>query len=111
MRMNAIMNWSDNLEYIEFDTLHLRYIVVSKSLLLHPIYYYRNQSMAQDNNIPSSASIPSDIEQRSYESICTCKICNHGSARDCLKSGCKCCKKENHSMIMNGMEGFYPTDK
>lgn len=71
---------------------------------------YQHWNMSQ-NNIQSSSRISSDPEQVPYESICTCKMCNHGSARDCSKSGCKCCKKENHSMIMNGMEGFYSTDK
>jgi hypothetical protein len=46
-----------------------------------------------------------------YENICTCKRCDHGLARDCVKLGCRCCKKENHSMVMDGIEGFLPTDK
>jgi hypothetical protein len=35
-------------------------------------------------------------------------MCNRGFARDCLKSGCKCYKKENYSMTMDGMESFTP---
>jgi len=60
--------------------------------------------------IQSNQSV-SDVEQVSFESICTCKICDHGLARDCAKSGCRCCKKENHCMIMDGIEGFLSTDK
>ena len=70
-----------------------------------------NNNNDNNDNIPSNSRISSDVEQVPYENVCTCKMCDHGSARDCLKSGCKCCKKENHSMIMNGMEGFYPIDK
>jgi hypothetical protein len=50
-------------------------------------------------------------EQAPFENVCTCKRCDHGLARDCLKSDCKCCRNENHSMIMDGMEGFFPTDR
>jgi hypothetical protein len=52
-----------------------------------------------------------ESEQVPFESVCTCKGCDHGLARDCVKSGCKCCKKENHSMVMDGIEGFSPTDR
>ena len=45
------------------------------------------------------------------DSICTCKECNHKMGRDCLKLHCKCCKKEDHSMVMNGFEGFEATNK
>lgn len=40
------------------------------------------------------------------DSICTCKECDHQMGRDCLKVHCRCCKKEDHSAIMNGFEGF-----
>lgn len=85
--------------------------IPNKELLLRNPGYYSSHRMSQDNNIQSPSRISSDVEQVPYESVCTCKMCNHGSARDCSKSGCKCCKKENHSMIMDGIEGFYSTDK
>jgi hypothetical protein len=53
----------------------------------------------------------SDAGQVPFESVCTCKRCKHGLARDCVKSECRCCKKENHSMVMDGIEGFLPTDR
>ncbi len=40
------------------------------------------------------------------DAICTCKSCNHEIAMDCMKAGCTCCKKINHSMILDGIEGF-----
>ena len=66
--------------------------------------------MSQDN-VQSKSDISTDVEQVPYENVCTCKTCNHGSARDCSKSDCTCCEKENHSMIMDGIEGFSPTDR
>lgn len=51
------------------------------------------------------------VEQISFESVCTFRRCDHRFASDCEKSECKCCKKENHSMIMDRIEGFYPTDR
>jgi len=45
------------------------------------------------------------------DSICTCKQCDHKMSRDCSKPHCKCCKKEDHSMVMNGFEGFELTKK
>lgn len=61
--------------------------------------------------IQSNQSI-SDVEQVPFESVCTCRICDYGLAMDCEKSECKCCKKENHSRVMDGIEeGFYPTDR
>lgn len=47
----------------------------------------------------------------SRDAICTCKTCNHEIARDCLKSECSCCKETDHSMIMDGIEGFVSTSK
>jgi hypothetical protein len=64
----------------------------------------------RQGGIPSRPGI-SDVEQVPFESVCTCKECDHGLARDCAKSGCRCCKKENHSMVMDGIEGFLPTDR
>jgi hypothetical protein len=41
------------------------------------------------------------------DAICTCNICsNHDTSRKCIEFGCKCCTVENHTMIMDGMEGF-----
>jgi|InoplaCoAM_1038548.scaffolds.fasta_scaffold00107_5 hypothetical protein len=45
------------------------------------------------------------------DSICTCKQCNHKISKDCFKLHCNCCKKEDHSMVMNGFEGFEVTNK
>jgi hypothetical protein len=61
-------------------------------------------------SVKSKQSI-SGVEQVPFESVCTCKKCSHGLARDCVKSGCKCCKMENHSMVMDGIEGFMSTDR
>jgi hypothetical protein len=33
------------------------------------------------------------------------KVCDHGLARDCAISGCICCKKQDHSMVMDGDRG------
>ena len=41
-----------------------------------------------------------------HDSVCTCKKCNHNMARDCFKVKCNCCKLPEHSMIMDGLEGF-----
>jgi hypothetical protein len=64
----------------------------------------------RQEGIQSKHTIP-DAEQVPFESICTCKGCNHGLARDCAKSGCRCCKKDDHSMAMDRIEGFMPTDR
>ncbi|MFL6410113.1 MAG: hypothetical protein ACJ71K_02580 [Nitrososphaeraceae archaeon] len=40
------------------------------------------------------------------DSICTCKICYHKIASDCMKSNCNCCTNSNHSMVLDGIEGF-----
>jgi transcription elongation factor Elf1 len=45
----------------------------------------------------------------SLDSVCTCQTCDHGLARDCLKVECICCKDCNHSMVLDGIEGFPPT--
>lgn len=46
----------------------------------------------------------------SLDSICTCKTCGHSRARDCINAACSCCGESNHSMVMDGMEGFLPKD-
>ena len=55
--------------------------------------------------------VAQDHSHPSRDSICTCKACNHQIARDCLKSDCSCCKETDHSMIMDGIEGFVTTSK
>lgn len=50
-----------------------------------------------------------DSSYPSRDAICTCKMCDHEIARDCLKSACICCKETDHSMIMDGIEGFVST--
>jgi hypothetical protein len=32
-------------------------------------------------------------------------------ARDCVNTGCSCCSRNNHSMVMDGIEGFLPEEK
>jgi hypothetical protein len=46
-----------------------------------------------------------------YDSICTCKQCNHTMTRDCFKLNCNCCNNEDHSMVLDGFEGFERADK
>ena len=41
-----------------------------------------------------------------YDSICTCSKCDHKTARECCQIKCNCCKSPDHSMIMDGIEGF-----
>jgi hypothetical protein len=40
------------------------------------------------------------------DSVCTCRSCDHKIASECIKSSCVCCKAADHSMILDGMEGF-----
>ncbi|MGA9744719.1 MAG: hypothetical protein WBQ16_08890, partial [Nitrososphaeraceae archaeon] len=44
------------------------------------------------------------------DSVCTCNKCNHNMTRDCTNENCKCCKKEDHMMVMDGMEAFEPNN-
>jgi dienelactone hydrolase len=45
------------------------------------------------------------------DTACTCKGCDHGFARDCLKTNCTCCDQESHSMILDGIVGLAPISK
>lgn len=40
------------------------------------------------------------------DSVCTCNSCNHAIALDCLNANCLCCRETDHSMVLDGMEGF-----
>ena len=40
------------------------------------------------------------------DAVCVCKSCHHDFARDCIKGSCTCCKKVEHSMTIDGPEGF-----
>ena len=42
------------------------------------------------------------------DSICNCASCNHKVASECIKVNCNCCKEINHSMVLDGIEGFTP---
>jgi hypothetical protein len=45
------------------------------------------------------------------DSACTCKSCNHRVAADCMKANCNCCTDANHSMVLDGIEGFTQTSR
>ena len=40
------------------------------------------------------------------DSTCTCKYCNHAVGLDCISANCTCCRETDHSMVLDGMEGF-----
>ena len=40
------------------------------------------------------------------DSACTCRSCDHKITSECVKSSCSCCKAADHSMVLDGMEGF-----
>ena len=42
------------------------------------------------------------------DSICNCTSCNHKVVSECMKVNCSCCKEINHSMVLDGIEGFTP---
>jgi hypothetical protein len=42
------------------------------------------------------------------DSICNCTSCDHKVASDCMKVNCSCCREINHSMVLDGIEGFTP---
>jgi hypothetical protein len=46
------------------------------------------------------------INKTFADSICTCKFCNHAITLDCLDANCTCCRETDHSMILDGIEGF-----
>ncbi len=41
-----------------------------------------------------------------YDSVCNCSKCHNNMAQECFKAKCTCCKSSEHSMIMDGFEGF-----
>jgi hypothetical protein len=50
-------------------------------------------------------------KQMPRDVVCTCKTCNHGIARDCIKLACNCCKDDDHVMVIDGMVGYGQTHK
>jgi len=54
--------------------------------------------------------VATENQAPSFDSVCTCDGCDHEFARDCLKAKCICCKEYNHSMVLNGIDGFAPAD-
>jgi hypothetical protein len=45
------------------------------------------------------------------DSICNCISCDHKVALECVKANCNCCTDANHSMVLDGIEGFPPQGK
>jgi hypothetical protein len=40
------------------------------------------------------------------DSVCTCVSCDHKITSECIKASCSCCRDINHSMVLDGIEGF-----
>ncbi len=55
--------------------------------------------MSADNN---------DSEGGFYDSITRC---GHKMSRYCFKLNCSCCEKDDHTAVMDGIEGFELKDK
>ena len=51
-----------------------------------------------------------DSEGGFYDSICSCTRCGHKS-RHCFKLNCSCCEKDDHTAVMDGIEGLELKDK
>ncbi|MFZ0893610.1 MAG: hypothetical protein WAZ77_03820 [Candidatus Nitrosopolaris sp.] len=64
------------------------------------------ESRLEKNNNPVAA----ENRTPSLDTVCTCERCDHDLARDCLKVSCTCCKEYNHSKVLDGIEGFPPTN-
>ena len=45
------------------------------------------------------------------DSACACRFCDHKITSECIKSSCSCCKEADHSVVLDGMEGFASTRK
>jgi hypothetical protein len=45
------------------------------------------------------------------DSVCTCTSCDHKITSECVKTKCSCCKEIDHSMVLDGMEGFMRQEK
>jgi dienelactone hydrolase len=67
------------------------------------------QPSSKKNKISTTPTTRPAENPTSLDSVCTCQTCDHGLARDCLKVRCICCKDYNHSMVLDGIEGFPPT--
>jgi hypothetical protein len=64
------------------------------------------ESRLEKNNNP----VTTENQTTSLDTVCTCESCDHDLARDCLKVRCICCKEYNHSKVLDGIEGFPPTN-
>ena len=58
--------------------------------------------MSPDNN---------DSEGGFYDSICSCTKCAHKMSRYCFKLNCSFCEKDDHTAVMDRIEGFELKDK
>ena len=47
----------------------------------------------------------------SLDNICSCKVCNHSLARDCTVIDCSCCNTSNYMMVIDGIQGFLPSEE
>lgn len=64
------------------------------------------ESRLEKNNNP----VTTESQTPSLDTVCTFESCDHDHARDCLKVRCICCKEYNDSMVLDGIEGFPPTN-
>ena len=63
-------------------------------------------TFVKDMNPKSKTDSIERGDQIPRDAICTCKSCHHDFFRDCVKSSCTCCVEDEHSMILDGIEGF-----
>ncbi len=69
----------------------------------------KQPSSEKKNNITRTPTTGAAENPISLDNVCTCQSCNHGLARDCLKVKCICCNDYDHSMVLDGIEGFPST--
>lgn len=82
---------------------------------IHSTYYAKAALIDRMDKVLPQEEVDNTTEYKNsdqtwFDSPCTCKICNHDLARDCIKSDCNCCSSVTHSMVLDGIEGFPPTE-
>ena len=93
----------------------LRASVYSAMQSNHSSYYAKSAEIDHMDEVLPQDKDNNTIDNKNsdqtwFDSPCTCKVCNHGLARDCMKSDCNCCSSLTHSMVLDGIEGFPPTE-
>jgi hypothetical protein len=93
-----------------YEFTGINYQVIVGFEVYYPLLHFRTLKFLIVLIIVNKTLNLDDTTKRTQfgDSVCTCRLCDHRIGSDCINANCNCCTDANHSLVLDGIEGFEP---